>query len=68
MTRKKITFYVSEEMNAWIEMIAEAQAQNKSQLLNEILEDVKAGYEEDENDSIANYIYENTYWFNLKEQ
>jgi predicted transcriptional regulator len=68
MTRKKITFYVSEEMNAWLDGVAEAQAQSKSELLNEILEDVKTGFEEDEEDTIANYIYENTYWFNLDEQ
>jgi len=67
MSRKKLVFFVDEEINNWLNTIAEAQAITKSQLLNEILVDVKAGYEEDEIDAIANEIYAGTNWFMLKE-
>ena len=67
MTRKRLTIYISEEMNNWLDTIAEAQAITKSELLNEILVDVKAGYEEDEVDAIANEIYSGTNWFMLDE-
>ena len=67
MARKRLTFFVSEELFNWIEMIAEAKAQSKSELLNEILEEVKESFEEDELDAIADEIYAGTNWFMLDE-
>ena len=68
MTRKRLTIYISEELNTWLDMVAESQAITKSELLNEILVDVKAGYDADELESIAEEIYSGTNWFMLDEQ
>jgi len=67
MTRKKIVFYVSEEIDNWLIELSEAQELTKAQLLEDILNDVKDGYDEDEEDSLANYIFHNTAWHKLRE-
>ena len=67
MPRKKLVFFVDEDLFNWLDTLAEAQAITKSQLLQEILKDVKAAYDEDELYSIANEIYDGTNWFMLDE-
>lgn len=62
MARKKITFYVSEEMDEWLQFAADAQDKTKSQLISDILEDVKYAFDQDEEEALAQQIYDLTPW------